>query len=349
MRVRRLRLTLVDRTTIELRLSDGWGVRAIASALNRSPGTISDEIARHRDAALGYRAVVAQAEAAARQRLSGRQSRLGIGDPLFCEVASLLRLRWSPEQISGQRQRIEDGMKLQSGLSVSHEAIYTAIYALPRGELRRELISCLRQDKPTRGRKPKGSERRGKLCNMTNIRERPEDVAGRLVPGHWEGDLILGARGASAIGTLVERSTRFVVLVHMPTRKADVAASAFAGALNAIPAALRKTLTYDQGKEMAQHERLAQSTGMRIFFADPHAPWQRGSNENTNGLLRQYFPKGMSFAAVSQDDLDSVAASLNDRPRKTLEYATPAEHFTSLLDTLDGARNTSTGGVRSQT
>ena len=182
-------------------------------------------------------------------------------------------------------------MEQPPGVRVSHETIYTAIDALPRGELRRELISYLRQDKPTRGRKPKGSERRGKLCNMTNIKERPEEIEGRLVPGYWEGDFILGAGGASAIGTLVERTTRFVVLVHMPTREADVAACAFTGALNAIPAPLRKTLTYDQGKEMAQHERLAVTTGMRIFFADPHAPWQRGSNENTNGLLRSVFPQ----------------------------------------------------------
>ena len=211
------------------------------------------------------------------------------------------------------------------------------------------LIFCLRQDKPSRGRKPKGSERRGKLCNMTNIKERPEEVEGRLVPGHWEGDFILGAGGASAIGTLVERTTRFVVLVHMPTRKADVAACAFAGALNAIPAPLRKTLTYDQGKEMAHHQSLALTTGMRIFFADPHAPWQRGSNENTNGLLRQYFPKAMSFSALSQNDLDTVATSLNDRPRKILDFATPAEHFTSLLATVAATRNTSPGDVRSQT
>src|SRR3954468_6151632 len=168
-------------------------------------------------------------------------------------------------------------MEQSSGLRVSHEAIYTALYALPRGTLRRELLSYLRQAKPIRGRKPKGAERRGKLCGMTNIRDRPEDVAGRLVPGHWGGDLIPGAAGASAIGTLVERTTRLVVLVQMPTRKADVAASAFAGALNAIPAPLRPT------------------TGMRIFFADPHSPWQRGSNENTNGRLRQYLPKGTSF------------------------------------------------------
>lgn len=342
-------LTVVDRTTIEVRLRDGWGIRAIAAALGRSAGTISDEIARHRDGDLGYLAEAAGAGAAAARRLSGRKARLAGEGALFDEVARLLRLKWSPEQISGRRRRIEDGMETQSGLSVSHEAIYTAIYALPRGELRRELISCLRQDKPSRGRKPKGTERRGKLCNMTNIKERPEEIEGRLVPGHWEGDFILGAGGASAIGTLVERTTRFVVLVHMPTRKADVAACAFAGALNAIPAPLRKTLTYDQGKEMAHHERLALATGLRIFFADPHAPWQRGSNENTNGLLRQYFPKGMSFAALSQDDLDTVATSLNDRPRKTLNFATPGEQFTSLLATMAEARNTSPGAVRSET
>jgi IS30 family transposase len=212
-----------------------------------------------------------------RRRQRSRPRLAGDG-PFFAEIARLLGLGWSPEQISGRRKRIENGMEQPSGLRVSHEAIYTALYALPRGELRRELISCLRQGKPARGRKPKGSERRGKLCNMTNIRDRPEEVAGRLVPGHWEGDLILGAGGASAVGTLVERTTRLVVLVHMPTRKADVAASAFAGALNAIPAPLRKTLTYDQGKEMAGHQGLAAETSMRIFFADPHSPWQRGAN-----------------------------------------------------------------------
>jgi transposase, IS30 family len=240
-------------------------------------------------------------------------------------------------------------MVVAEHLRVSHEAIYTALYALPRGALRRELLSYLRQAKPSRGRKPKGAERRGKLCGMTNIRDRPEDIAGRLVPGHWEGDLILGAGGASAIGTLVERTTRLVVLVQMPTRKADVAASAFAGALNAIPAPLRQTLTYDQGKEMAGHQGLALDTGMRIFFADPHSPWQRGSNENTNGLLRQYLPKGTSFAGLDQDDLDTVAASLNDRPRKTLGYATPNECFSALVAKLASTGATSTEAVRCET
>jgi len=343
MAVQRFRLTVVDRTIIELRRRDGCSIRMIARELGRSSGTVCDEIKRH-GKVTGYRAATAEADAAASRCRSGRKLRLAPDGPLFSGIARLLRLGWSPEQISGRRKRMENGMERPSGLRVSHEAIYTALYALPRGELRRELLSFLRQAKPMRGRRPKGSERRGKLVGMTNIRERPEEVGGRLVPGHWEGDLILGAGGASAVGTLVERTTRLVVLVHMAARKADVAASAFAGALNAIPAPLRKTLTYDQGKEMAGHEGLAAQTGMRIFFADPHSPWQRGSNENTNGLLRQYLPKGSSLAGLDQHDLDIVAASLNDRPRKTLDYATPNEAFNSLLATLAGRSETQNGG-----
>jgi len=343
----RRKLTVCDRAQIEVRLRDGLGIRAIARELGRSPGTISDEITRHGGVS-GYRAEAAAVQTAQVQRRSGRRRRLAPGGALWGEVERLLRLGWSPEQIAGRRKRVEAGVEQASGVSVSHEAIYTAIYAVPRGELRRELIGCLRQGKPKRGRRPKSSERRGRLCNITNIRERPEEVEGRLVPGHWEGDMILGAGGASAIGTLVERMTRFVVLVPMATRKADVVASAFAGALNALPAPLRKTLTYDQGKEMAQHERLALATGMRVFFADPHAPWQRGSNENTNGLLRQYFPKGTSLAGFDQADLDLVANSLNTRPRKTLDFATPEEKFAKLMAQNDTAvQPLSQSGVRS--
>lgn len=347
MAISRRKLTAVDRALIEVRLSDGWGIRPIARALGRSAGTICDEIGRHGGAS-AYRAEQAQTQAAASRRVSRRRGRFSRDGALFCEVRRLLRRGWSPEQIAGRRQRIERGIVQTSGLQVSHEAIYAAIYAVPRGELRRELIACLRQDKPMRGRKPKGSERRGKLCDMTNIKDRPEEIESRLVPGHWEGDLILGAGGASAIGTLVERTTRLVVLVRMPTRKADVVACAFAGALNAIPATLRKTLTYDQGKEMAAHQTLARATGMRIFFADPHAPWQRGSNENTNGLLRQYFPKGTSLSGYSQDELDEVAASLNDRPRKALDFATPNEQFSDLMAALATQNRTPADGVRSE-
>jgi len=305
-------LSVVDRTLIEVRLHDGWCIRAIARALDRSGGTISDEVARHGGRA-GYAAHAAQAQAACARSRCGRKARLGADGALFTQIADLLRRGWSPEQIAGRRTRIEDGVEQQANAAVSHEAIYAALYALPRGELRRELIACLRQGKPRRGRTPVGSERRGRLCDMTPIAERPDDVAARLVPGHWEGDLILG-QASSAVGTLVERTTRFLLLVLMPTHKAAVAASAFAGALNTIPAPLRRTLTYDQGKEMARHKDLTHATGMRVFFADPHAPWQRGSNENTNGLLRQYFPKGMSLASLTQAHLDTVAENLNTRP-----------------------------------
>ncbi len=262
-------LDVVDRALIEVRLADGWTIRAIARALDRSPGMVSDEVARY-GGRVGYAACAAQAQAASAYSRCGRKPRLAADGALFAEVADLLRRGWSPEQIAGRRKRTEDGVE-QTGIAVSREALYAALYALPLGELRRELIACLRQGKPQRGRVPKGNERRGKLCGMTPISQRPDDVAARLVPGHWEGDLILG-EAHSAIGTLVERTTRFLLLVLMPTHKADVAASAFAGALNAIPAPLRRTLTYDQGKEMARHRELAQATGMRVFFADPHPP-----------------------------------------------------------------------------
>jgi len=328
-------LTVIDRTTIALRLGDGWGIRQIACSLGRSAGMISDEVNRNGGSS-AYEAGAATGQAATKRDLTGRKSRMAPDGALFAEVSRLVRLGWSPEQISGRRKREEVGMERPSGLRVSHEAIYAAIYALPRGELRRELVGCLRHAKPARGRKPKGSALRGKLCGMTNSKDRPGEVEGRLVPGHWEGDLILGAKGASSIGTLVERTTRFVVLVHMPARTAEVASRAFAGALNAIPAPLRKTLTYDQGKEMAAHAGLADATGMRIFFADPHSPWQRGANENTNGLLRQYFPKGTPLSEFDQADLDVVAESLNARPRKTLDFATPEEHFKTLLAGMAG-------------
>ena len=341
-------MTAFDRVMIQARLSDGLGVRAISRQLGRSPGTVWGEINRHGGRA-AYLAQTAQVQAAASRRLCGRKPRLASDGALFGEVAGLLRRGWSPEQISGRRKRIENGVVQDAKLLVSHEAIYSALYALPRGELRRELLACLRQGKAMRGRKPRGSELRGKLCNMTNIRERPEEVAGRLVPGHWEGDVILGAREASAVGTLVERTTRLLALVQLPTRKADLTASAFSGALLKFPEALRKTLTYDQGKEMARHETLAAATGMRIYFADPHSPWQRGTNENTNGLLRQYLPKGMPLASLTQDDLDDIADSLNNRPRKSLDYATPNERFQSLLASLTSQTQPPSEGVHSQT
>src|ERR687897_1320978 len=282
----RRKLTVEDRVAIDLRRKDG--VRAIARELGRSPSVISTEIGRGREPDGNYAAGSAQTAAAARWDRSGRRAKLAPDSPLFAEVAKLLRLQWSPEQIAGRRKRLEEGTEMSSGLRVSHEAIYQAVYAVPRGELRRELLACLRQGKPHRGRRSKDGERRGRICDI--IRERPAAVEGRLVPGHWEGDLIKGAGNRSSVGTLVERTSRKLVLVKLADAKAETARDGFAAGLLAVPAPLRLTLTYDQGKEMARHKELAALTGLRVYFA--HAPWQRGSNENTNGLVRQYLTTG---------------------------------------------------------
>src|SRR4051812_13730301 len=312
--MKRQRRKLTVEVAIDLRRKDS--VRAIARELGRSPSVISAEIGREPDG--GYAAGPAQAAAAARGNRSGRKARLAPDGPLFAEVTRLLRLPWSPEQIAGRRKRLEDGADMSSGLRVSHEAIYQAIYAVPRGELRRELLACLRQGKPQRGRRPKDGERRGRICDMTSIRERPAAVDGRLVPGHWEGDLIKGAGNRSSVGTLVERTSRKVVLVKLADAKAETARDGFAAGLLAVPAPLRLTLTY--GKEMARHKELAALTGLRVYFADPHAPWQRGSNENANGLLRQYLPKGTDLSMFSQAELDAIAARLNSARRLALRH-----------------------------
>ncbi len=337
----RRKLTVEDRVAIDLRRKDGWGVRAIARELDRSPSVISTEIGRGREPDGSYAAGSAQAAAATRRNRSGRRAKLASDSPLFAEVAKLLRLQWSPEQIAGRRKRLEEGTEMSSGLRVSHEAIYQAVYAVPRGEL----LACLRQGKPHRGRRSKDGERRGRICDI--IRERPAEVEGRLVPGHWEGDLIKETGNRSSVGTLVERTSRKVVLVKLADAKAETARDGFAAGLLAVPAPLRLTLTYDQGKEMARHKELAALTGLRVYFADPHAPWQRGSNENANGLLRQYLPKGADLSVFSQAELDAIAARLNGRPRKTLGFATPDEVFAGLMDkAANAATSQNAEGVR---
>jgi len=208
---------------------------------------------------------------------------------------------------------------------LSTETIYAALYVLPRGTLRSELLAALRQARRARRPRARGMDRRGQLPNITSIAERPEEVTSRLIPGHWEGDLLKGARKGSAVGTLVERTTRLVLLARMDGTDAWSAYQGFTKKLRQIPAPLRKTLTYDRGKEMAEHERLAQRLAIRVFFADPHAPWQRGTNENTNGLLRQYLPKGTDLAGYTQRELNVIAHRLNTRPRKCLDFATPLE------------------------
>jgi IS30 family transposase len=233
----------------------------------------------------------------------------------------------SPEQIAGRLQRAyPDDMRKH----LSAETIYAGLYVLPRGTLRSALLAALRQARKARRPRARGTDRRGQIPNMTPIAERPAEVVTRTVPGHWEGDLIKGARNGSAVGTLVERTTRLVILARMDGTDATSAREGFTKKLRHVPALLRKTLTYDRGKEMAEHAQLAQRLAIQIFFADPHSPWQRGTNENTNGLLRQYLPKGTDLSGYTQRELNTIAHRLNTRPRKCLNFATPLEVYAQL-------------------
>lgn len=232
-----------------------------------------------------------------------------------------------PEQIAGRLQRayLNDMRK-----HLSTETIYAGLYVLPRGALQSELLAARRQARKARRPRARGTDRRGQIPNMTSIAARPAEVATRTVPGHWEGDLIKGARNGSAVGPLVERTTRLVILARMEGTDATSAREGFTKKLRHAPALLRKTLTYDRGKEMAEHERLAQRLAIHIFFADPYSPWQRGTNESTNGLLRQYLPKGTDLSGYTQRELNAIAHRLNTRPRKCLDFATPLEVYAQL-------------------
>ncbi len=242
-----------------------------------------------------------------------------------------LQLRWSPQQIAAILKSMwpDDSSK-----TVSHETIYNALYLHPRGELKREMIACLRHHNQVRKPRSRGVDRRGLIKDMQSIHIRPPEVEDRIIPGHWEGDLIKGAGNRSSVGTLVERTTRFVVLAKMDDAGTVSVVDSFSAVLNRQPAAMRKTMTYDQGREMHGHKILTERTGVQIYFADPHSPWQRGSNENTNGLLRQYMPKGADLSVYSQDELDEIALSLNTRPRQTLGFRTPLAVYTEHIQRL---------------
>jgi IS30 family transposase len=309
----------------------GLSIRAIACTLGRSPSTISRELRRNATPAQPYRAEAAHLRCKARRIRSRPASKLDPDGPLWPLVSHMLLWRWSPGQIACTLRRMHpDDPRLQ----VSHETLYNAIYAHPRGELRTQLIACLRQAHSTRRPRSGGQDRRGQLPEMVSIHLRPPEVDDRLMPGHWEGDLIKGAANASAVGVLVERSSRMVMLCKMPDATAESALAAFTFKLNCIAQPLRQTLTYDQGKEMARHRELARATNIRVYFCDPHSPWQRGSCENINGLIRQFLPKGTDLSIHDQDALDSIADLLNNRPRQTLGWRTPYQVFREFMDAL---------------
>lgn len=300
-------------------------IRCIAAALHRSPGTISREIRRNSDHR-GYSPFGATLHASARAMRPRRRRRVEENPWLWRFIMRHLRRRWSPEQIAMVLRRTypEDVTK-----HIAPETIYAALYVLPRGRLRKELIACLRQGKRVRKRRSRAFEQRGKLLGTISIRERPRSVDGRKVPGHWEGDLIVGTGHRSAIGTLVERTSRYVLLCPLAGKTAADVEEGFSRHLRRVPVVLRKSLTVDRGSEMARHGELSEAVKIRVFFCDPHSPWQRGTNENTNMLIRDFFPKGTDFSTVSHRDLRRVALLLNTRPRKTLHWKTPLEVFTS--------------------
>ena len=314
-----------ERETLSLGLAHGQSLRTMARVLTRAPSTVSREWARNA-VRRPYRACTAHTLASARARQPRRPHKLL--DPwLWQYVRTHLAEGCSPEQIAGRLQRAyPDDM----GKQLSAETIYAGLYVLPRGSLRSELLAALRQARKARWPRARGIDRRGQIPNMTPIAERPVEVATRTVPGHWEGDLIKGARNGSAVGTLVERTSRLVILARMTGTDARRAREGFTKKLRHVPARLRQTLTYDRGKEMAEHARLAERLAIRIFFADPYSPWQRGTNENTNGLLRQYLPKGTDLSGYTQHELNAIAHRLNTRPRKCLDFATPLEVYARL-------------------
>jgi len=321
------RLTNREREEISRGIAAGISQVEIAGKLHRHPATISREIRRnigkHRREYLAFTASRKAMVRASSRRLG--KSRLAQETKLRRYVLAGLSREWSPREI---QERLKKEYPLDMTMRISHEAIYRYIYVLPRGELRKVLIKSLRQEHKYRRKKEhsKLQGNRGKIADMLSIEERPKEVADRSVPGHWEGDIILGKHRKSGLGTLVERTTRYTLLVPLGKNKSAVAVrKAYARAFRSVPSELKKTLTYDQGKEMLEHKRFTIDTGIKVYFAHPGSPWERGTNENTNGLIRQYFPKGTDFSKVSRYQIKRAQRRLNDRPRAVLNYEKPDE------------------------
>ena len=327
----RLALTLSEREEISRGIVARRSIRSMASLLGRSPSTVSREVCRN-GGYDRYRAAVADEQAWVRARRPKR-CKLANSPWLRRAVARKLKLNWSPEQIAGWLKRVHPR---EETYQVSHETIYRSLFVQTRGVLKKELLAHLRSKRTIRRSKQatrKGSDH-GQIKDMISIRERPASVEDRAVPGHWEGDLLSGSKN-SHIATLVEHHTRYVMLAKVANKETNTVVSALIKQAKKLPGELYKSLTWDRGKELADHGRFSLATDIDVYFCDPQSPWQRGSNENTNGLLRQYFPKGTDLSVYSQADLNKVARQLNERPRKTLEFETPAERFNACVALTD--------------
>jgi transposase, IS30 family len=343
MKTQYLQLSEQDRLCIESMLRDGHSQRAVATALSRSPSTISREVRRADTLGLPrYHAHLGQRIRLARRAQAGSKRRkLDVlwRSPCAVHVLAGLHAGWSPEQIAGRLKAVNPAPLIHPGAapSISHETIYSAIYAQPRGALRTELVKLLRKSHAGRLPRARGKARFTGVQGMTSIDLRPPEVAARIVPGHWEGDLIKGAANLSAVGTLVERTSRYIMLVKLDGADAQTVLDGFTRRLRSVPESLRKTMTYDQGTEMALHADLSKRLRMDIYFCDPHSPWQRGTNENANGMIREYLPKGTDLSLSSYQALSSIEYALNNRPRKILGFRTPHEVFSELkLNNLAG-------------
>lgn len=320
----------VEREEISRGLAREESISAIADRLGRETSTVSREVNRNSGTS-GYRAFSAGRRA--KERASSRRqgkSRLGDEERLRRYIIQKLQKRWSPREIV---IRMKEEYPYDMSMRISHEAIYRYIYVLPRGALKQTLIKALRQERAYRRKRKHGDveEMRGKIADMISIDERPAEVADRSIPGHWEGDLIIGRYKRTALGTLVERTTRYTILVPLKAKDAVSVRKAYTKELGILPKEIAKTLTYDQGKEMSEHKQFTIDTGIQVYFAHPGSPWERGTNENTNGLIRQYFPKGTDFSKVSARAIKHVQRELNDRPRAVLHYQKPDEVINRLV------------------
>ena len=323
------RISFFEREEISRRIASGSSLQSIAYSLNRATSSISREIRQSKVIELKYyRAIFAQQQSNKTRHKLRKNRKLANNVLLRKFVFSHLTKNWSPEQIA---KRLIVLYPNDMAMRISHETIYSYIYVLPRGTFKRRLISYLRRSHKYRRKRNPNRGKTGGIQDYFSIEERPKEVTSRTIPGHWEGDLMVGQRNASAIGTLVERTTRMTFIVKLRNQDASTIRKVFGEEFRSLPKGLKRTLTYDQGGEMSQHKLFTKETAITVYFAHPHSPWERGTNENTNSLLRQYFPKGTDFSKISRTKLKEVQDELNDRPRKTLDWHTPHEKFSEVL------------------